>query len=209
MKNRKLLLLAVSAVVVLFVVVGCKTIQQVSQTLSNIKKIQFKLDRVSNFSLAGVKLSDIRSVSDVSITDGLRLTQAFNAKSLPADFTLLVAARNPNTGASGSQSVAATVTSLDWRLLIDDVETVSGVVNTPMEIPASGETAHIPVKINIDLYRFFGSKGYEHLANLALAVGGLGGSPARLKLDIRPTVNTILGPISYPGRITIVDREFR
>ena len=159
--------------------------------------------------MAGVKLSDIRSVSDVSITDGLRLTQVFNAKSLPADFTLLVAARNPNTGASGSQSVAATVTSLDWRLLIDDVETVSGVVNTPMEIPASGETAHIPVKINIDLYRFFGSKGYEHLANLALAVGGLGGSPARLKLDIRPTVNTILGPISYPGRITIVDREFR
>ena len=28
-------------------------------------------------------------------------------------------------------------------------------------------------------------------------------------LDARPTVTTPLGPIAYPGRITIINREFR
>jgi len=28
-------------------------------------------------------------------------------------------------------------------------------------------------------------------------------------LDAQPTVTTPLGPITYPGRITIINREFR
>jgi hypothetical protein len=42
-----------------------------------------------------------------------------------------------------------------------------------------------------------------------LNIGGIGGSPTRLKLDAQPTVTTPLGPISYPGRLTIIDKEFR
>jgi len=42
-----------------------------------------------------------------------------------------------------------------------------------------------------------------------LSIGGASGSPAKLKLDAKPTIRTQFGPISYPGRITIIDKEFR
>lgn len=209
MKARNYILLAASALFIVLSIEGCNTLKNVANTLTNLKSIQFKLDKVNQFALAGVRISEIKSIKDVSITDGLRLTQAFASKSIPAEFTIMVAAKNPNTGGGGSKSVAATITSIDWRLLIDDVETVNGVVSTPIEVPASGETTYIPIQVGLDLYKFFGSKGYDHVANLALAIGGVGSSPARLKLDIRPSVKTAFGAINYPGRITVVDKEFR
>jgi hypothetical protein len=63
--------------------------------------------------------------------------------------------------------------------------------------------------MSLDLYEFFGNKGYESVINLALALGGVSGSAAKVKLDIKPTVNTAIGPISYPNRLTIIDKEWR
>jgi hypothetical protein len=65
------------------------------------------------------------------------------------------------------------------------------------------------VRLSLDLFEFFGDKRYEDLVALALAIGGRNGSPARLSLDAQPTVSTPLGPIAYPGRLTIVSTEFR
>jgi len=62
--------------------------------------------------------------------------------------------------------------------------------------------------MGLDLYNFFGNKGYDGIVNLALAIGGVQGSAARLKLDAQPTVSTPLGAITYPSRITIIDKNF-
>jgi hypothetical protein len=63
--------------------------------------------------------------------------------------------------------------------------------------------------MSIDLYEFFGNKGYEGLLNMALALGGMRRDPARIALDAQPQVSTPLGPIVYPGRLTIISGEFR
>jgi hypothetical protein len=63
--------------------------------------------------------------------------------------------------------------------------------------------------MSLDLIRFFRDTGYQTLMNLAFALGGIHGSPARVTLKATPTVDTFLGPITYPGEITIVDKEFR
>ena len=63
--------------------------------------------------------------------------------------------------------------------------------------------------MSIDLYEFFGNKGYEGLLNIALALGGMRRDPTRIALDAQPQVSTPLGPIVYPGRLTIISREFR
>jgi hypothetical protein len=57
--------------------------------------------------------------------------------------------------------------------------------------------------------KFFKDQGYESVINLALALGGVSGSSARVTLKATPTVDTFLGPITYPGEISIIDREFR
>jgi hypothetical protein len=63
--------------------------------------------------------------------------------------------------------------------------------------------------MGLDLYEFFGNKGYESLINVALAVGGVGGSASKLTLNAKPTISTPFGPIEYPNEIQIIEREFR
>ncbi len=117
--------------------------------------------------------------------------------------------RNPNDGSGGTTRTVSTLTRFDWRLLIDDQPTVSGGIDKPLEIPGTGQTTVIPLRLELDLYEFFGSHGYDDLLNLALALGGRHGDISRVALDALPSVSTPLGDITYPERITIVSKEFR
>jgi hypothetical protein len=63
--------------------------------------------------------------------------------------------------------------------------------------------------MNFDLLEFFRNAGYDNLLNLALALGGRNGSASRITLKVKPTVETFLGPITYPGEFDVIDKEFR
>ncbi|MCS7301901.1 MAG: hypothetical protein NZ606_00490 [Candidatus Kapabacteria bacterium] len=189
---------------------GCAQIKQISDALTNLQRLQFKLGSVREFRLVGISLADKSSLGDFNpVGDGLKLLDAFRTGKLPADFIVDLEIRNPNDGTQGRSAVPATLAGLDFRLLIDDQPTVSGQLDREVEIPAAGVVTTVPLRISLDLYEFFGKQGYEKLINLALAIGGKNGSAARLKLDAQPTVRTKFGKMTYPGRITIVDREFR
>ncbi|GIV49989.1 MAG: hypothetical protein KatS3mg038_0510 [Candidatus Kapaibacterium sp.] len=204
------LLLRTIAIGIVLLPVGCAQIKQISDALTNLQRLQFKLGAVHNFRLAGVELSSKASASDFSpIGDGLKLLDAFRSKKLPADFILDLEVRNPNDGTQGRSAVPATLAGLEFRLLIDDQPTITGNLDREVEIPASGSVTAVPIRISLDLYEFFGSRGYDKLLELALAIGGKNGSASRLKLDAKPTVRTKFGLMTYPGRIAIVDREFR
>ncbi|HYF04500.1 MAG TPA: hypothetical protein VEC36_14045 [Patescibacteria group bacterium] len=201
MKLRIMLLALFAAIVA----AGCAGI---TDALLNMRRLQFKLDNVNNFQLAGVNLSNKTSISDFSISDALALKRAFSNRSLPAQFIINVAAKNPNDGTSGTRQSDATLSGLDWRLFIDGKETVAGGLASAVSVPGNGQTTTVPLSVNVNLYEFFANEGYDRLLNLALALSGAGGT-SRISLDARPTVNTAIGPIQYPGRITIVDKEFR
>lgn len=188
---------------------SCNVIKDISGTLANLSKLQFKLDNVSNFRLSGIDLSNKRTISDFSITDGLKLTNAFATKRFPADFIVNLNAKNPNDGSGNTQKTNATIAKLDYRLILDDIQTISGDIQSPINVPGTGQSVNIPLSMSLDLYEFFGNKGYESVINLAIALGGVSGSAAKVKLDIKPTVNTAIGPISYPNRLTIIDKEWR
>jgi hypothetical protein len=34
-------------------------------------------------------------------------------------------------------------------------------------------------------------------------------NPSKVKMDIKPSINTSIGPINYPSRITVVDKEWK
>lgn len=206
MKSKILLLLILVVSTLSFY--SCATLNKISQQLTNLQRLQFKLENINNFSLMGIGLSNKKSISDFSISDGLKFASALSSNSFPARFTLNVAAMNPNTGADGSVSSSATITSLDWQLYIDDVPTIRGDISSPLEIPGTGKSTIIPISMELDLYKFFSGKGKDGIINLALALGGVNGSAARVKLDAKPTVDTPFGPLVYPGRITIIDKKF-
>ena len=188
---------------------GCSAIKQITDTLANLQRIKFKLENVADFRISGISLGSKSAISDFSITDGLKLANSFKSNSFPVDFVLNVAALNPNDGKGGTKPTLATLTSFDWKLYLDDVETISGNINQEFTIPSNGQQTIIPLTISMDILKFFKSKGYESIMNLALAIGGSKGSAARIKLDAKPTIRTSFGPITYPGRLTLINTEFR
>lgn len=188
---------------------GCATLGELAQTMANLKRLQFRVAGTSGFALAGIDISGKQRPSDFSVFDAVKLMKAFNDRRLPASFTLNVEARNPNDGTGGSTRTVSTLTSFAWRLLIDGKPTVSGDIDKPIEIPGTGQASIMPLRISLDLVEFHRDKGYDDLVNLALALGGARSDISRISLDAQPRVSTPLGEITYPGRITVVSKEFR
>lgn len=192
-----------------FLFQSCAVLQEWGEALANLKRLQFKLGAVGQFSIAGINLSRISSLSDLTTLDGLKLLGAFQNRNLPAEMTLDIRVINPNDGSGGSPKTVSTLTSLESRLLIDGDPTVTGNIDQPIEIPGTGQVSTVPLRMSIDLFEFFGNRGYNSLIELALAIGGVNGNASRLSLDAQPRVSTPYGDILYPGRIVIVDKEFR
>jgi hypothetical protein len=188
---------------------SCETLEQITGALMNLRRLQFSLGGVSDFGLLGIRLSGKSGLTDFSVAEGLTLLQGFRGKRLPAELTLDILVRNPNDGTGGSTRTVSTLTSLESRLLIDGTPTVTGNIDRPIEIPGTGQAATIPIRMSIDLYEFFGQRGYDEILGLALAIGGSRGDATRVALDAQPKVSTPFGEIVYPGRITIISREFR
>lgn len=192
----------------LFLIVFMLASCSVYETFVNLSRLQFKLDKVVNFELNGVDLSNKRDISDFSPQEILNISIMFSSGKFPVSFVLNVDAKNPNDGTGGYKSTNATIQSFPWRLLIDDKETVSGNISQPISVPGTGEVTTIPIKIEMDLIEFFQSQGYKSLINFALTLGGENGSTSKLTIYADPVVNTPLGNISYPGELKIVDYTF-
>jgi hypothetical protein len=190
-------------------VAGCATIGEIGNIMVNLQRLKFRVAGVQAFALAGIGLSGKQRVEDFSVLDAFRLMKAYNDRKLPASFILNVEASNPNDGTGGTTQTVSTLTSFEWRLLIDGKPTVSGNIEKSIEIPGTGQATIIPLRISLDLVEFFKDKGYDDLLNLALALGGAKSDISRISLDAQPRVSTPLGEIVYPGRITIVSKEFR
>ncbi len=188
--------LGILAIVGLVLLSGCKTLSEVAA----LRKVNFELDRVTEVRLAGIDVSRVRSYEDLGMMDVARLSAAVVSKKLPLDLVVHVRAENPP-----DNRVEARLARLDWTLLLDDQETVSGVYDEPVSF-APGEARDLPISVSVDLVQFF-DRSAQDLVELALAIAGQGGAPKRISLKVVPTVDTPIGPIRYPEPLTIVSKE--
>ncbi len=172
---------------------GCATLQQ----FSALGDVGFSLDRVSDLRLAGVELDRIRSYQDLGLADVAALALAITRNQLPMEFDLHVLAENPS-----DNSVQARLLRMDWTLLLQDKETLSGVLEDEVILPP-GEPRDIPIPISLNLIEFFDGSAQD-LFELALSVAGLGGESKDVALKASPVVDTPLGAIRYPQPITIL-----
>lgn len=181
----------------------------VQKTIENAERLKFKLGKVDGLKVGGVNLSNVRTINDLNLLDGASLLASFSSGKLPATFTVNLIAKNPDTYPGGSTESSSLIKALDWRLLVDNREMITGSIDQTIEIPGVGKSTTIPIPVSVDLYKLLGDGGYEKLMNLALSIGGKSGSSSRLTLKIKPTIDTFLGGISYPGEIDVIDKEFR
>ena len=184
---------------------GCSGVMD---AITNVQRLQFKLDKVTGMKVANVPLSNFSSISNIGVIDAANLLASFTQGKLPVQFTLNVLAKNPNDGTGGTKQSSAVIENLAWRLFIDSKETINGNVGN-ISVPGVGQSTNIPILMSFDLLKFFSNGQYNDLINLALALGGASGSSSRITLKVKPTVSTVLGPITYPGEFDVIDREFR
>jgi hypothetical protein len=200
---KKQVILSLTVVIAL-VAIQCS----VYQTMVNLSRLQFKLGNVNNFTVMNIPVSNKTSINDFTAMDIVKITTSLAQGKFPVSFLLNVDAKNPNDGSGGYQRTDATLKDLAWTLELDGKKTISGRLDNSVTVPGTGEVTAIPLRIEIDLKEFFEDKGYESLINLALALGGAQGSSSKVALYAKPTVTTVLGDISYPGELKIVDTHF-
>lgn len=194
--------------IIVVLIVSSQLSCSVYETIVNISRLKFKLGNVSDFYLSGISLNNKSKIEDFSITEVVKITSDFAQGKLPVSFVLNVEAKNPNDGTGGYQRTNATLKDFPWRLLIDEKETISGGIGSPVTVPGTGEASNIPLTIGMDLMQFFKDKGYESIINLALNIGGYSGGTTKLALFAKPVVSTSLGDLKYPEEIKIVDFEY-
>ncbi|MFP4527865.1 MAG: hypothetical protein ACLFQX_04890 [Candidatus Kapaibacterium sp.] len=207
--SRKYLIPMLAFVVIAFMLAGCAALKNIQQSVTNLQRCEFKLESVNNFAISGIRIEDKKKLDDFSLIEGARLTQNFAQKRLPASFILNLGVKNPNDGKGDTKSTDARLTNMDWELYIDNVETISGSFDKEVIIPGTGREVTIPLKMELDLYNFFANRSYENLVNLALNIGGVGGSPSKITLYVRPIISTPFGLMNNLGRIKVVDKEWR
>ena len=174
---------------------ACATLQQIAA----LRQVRFDLAGVRNGRLAGVDLSRVRSYTDLHTVDIGRIALAVARKDLPLNFTVDISALNPP-----ENQVTARMVRMAWTLLLNDKETISGVVDTALTLPP-GTAVGIPMVMRLNLYQFFDGPA-QSMVDLAASIAGVSGSPTRIAIRAVPTIDTPIGPIQYPSPITIVSR---
>lgn len=173
---------------VLLLLSSCATLQQ-GMDLSSVK---FSLDRVSSVRVAGIDLMNVSSVNELNMFQLARAALALSREQLPLDMTVHLKTENPMIN-----QVAATLVRMDWTLMLDGRETISGTLNDRITLPA-GEVQNIPLKLRLNMFEYFNEKSAIDMLDLALAFAGAGNAvPEGVALKIRPTIDTPFGPITY------------
>jgi len=167
---------------------SCATLQQAA----DISSVKFSFDRVSSVRIAGIDLMNIDEINELNIFQIARATLAVSRENLPLDMTVHLKTENPLIN-----QIATTLVSMDWTLMLDGRETISGTLNERITLPA-GKAQTIPLRLSLNMVKFFNEKNALDMLDLALAFAGSGGSvPEGVALRIRPTIDTPFGLMRY------------
>lgn len=184
-----------AVVAIALLVAACATMRG----LRALRQVDFEVDRVTTVRLAGVSLDRVRTLSDVNMLDAARIAAAVGRRQVPLSFDVHILGRNP-----AENNTTARLVRLRWILDLNGRETISGTIDTAYTF-APGETTDVRVPVALDVWQFFQGSAADAL-ELAAGLAGLGSRRTEVALRAVPTIDTPLGPIQYPGAITIVRR---
>jgi len=175
---------------------GCATMQQIRA----LEGVDFSIDGVGEVSLAGINVSDFQAFTDLSFADGARFANAVRLGEVPLSMVVNVRAENPADNYADARLIR-----MDWSLLLQDRETISGRIVTETMLPR-GQPTVVPIVVQMNLVEFFEGSARD-LFELALSFTGMGGEPKDVKVRALPVVETAFGPITYDEPIVIVSGE--
>lgn len=175
---------ALLPLVALLAMAGCAALTQ----LAPLYPVEFEFDRVANVRVAGMRPVD--AYTSLGADDLARLAAAVASRNVPVDLVVHIRATSPS-----KQAVNARMPQLEWTFFVQDQEIVSGKLAESF-LMEPGKPIDIPIPVHFDAYDVFGGRA-RTLYELGLAIAGVPGYEKEVRIDIRPTIETGLGPILY------------
>jgi LEA14-like dessication related protein len=167
-----------------------------ARELSTLRKCEFRLSEVDKYVLAGIRMDEINSYSDLNFMQLGKITNSMAQGKLPLCFTINIEAMNPNP-------TPASLNKLEYIAFIDDIRIAEGAITERIDIDPSGGSAIIPIAVTTNLLDAFEKASLKALFNLVLNLMDAGKTPSRISLRIKPTISVAGKDIVYPSYIKI------
>lgn len=174
-------------------IVSCSTKNDVEA----FKEADYDLAGIEALRLNGVNLLNKTDISDFSFSDAAQLYSAVAQNKLDATSTLGLRVTLPE----GSKDRTMTVERLKWQLLVDGKQAANGLVSESVELKDGLNT--ITVKSPIKLAESNGRVDMNQLLGLAMLLNQKSADRPAVSLQIKPTIQTSIGPIELPAFITV------
>ena len=171
---------------------SCKTLM----SYVNVVKCDFRMESLKDPRIAGIDVSRIKGFSDLNFMQAGKITTSYLSGNIPLDFNINLEAKNPNTA-------EARMAQFDWILKIDDVQITTGTNQQEYAIPADDGTVIMPLQISVNLLDVLNNEAKDALLNFGLNLADASGTPTRVSMQIKPTINVSGVPITYPGYIDL------
>jgi len=154
----------------------------------SIPNVPPKLDvrAVEQASLGTLDVLALRTPADVDLPRRNQLIAGYVNKDLPLKMRLQLNAYNPNLE-------PATITGLDYTVLVDGKELGAGRLPLALELPPR-DSVRLPLAFEFNTYKLLGNDALPALRNFALGFGDL--RRQRVALRLHPLVRNARGRLS-------------
>jgi hypothetical protein len=189
---KKIKLYGISLFAVVWLAAGCKNISDIKA----FTEARYSLRDISEVRVNSVLVSNKSRLEEFRMNEIATLLSAYNNNDMEADAMVGLQVDLPE----GKKS-EITVTKLKWQLLVDDKETLSGVVEEPVKLQAGLNT--FPIRTPVMVTETDGQRNFDGLMQLMALLSRKGEDRGNVVLQIKPTVLTSVGNVESPRFIPL------
>ena len=155
----------------------------------------YRIDKVNNPMLAGIGVSTFNDLTKLDAVTALKVATTLLSGSLPLSATVHIGVNNPN-------ATAAQISGLDWILLFEDVQVLTGATQQQVYVAPNGGTSSIPLTIQADLATLLKNESLDRMMQFANGLLHIGEKGAKVSLKIQPTILMGSKPVKM-GYVTL------
>lgn len=179
MKTLKKIAVVTSIVCLTIFGAGCGLSQ-----LINLANCKFSMANVSDITWAGINLSNIKGVSDLSVANMQKALTAIKNR----DFGVSC---NVNVNVKNETQKPAKIFAFDYEMFLEDAPLVSGSSKEHTYVVSPNATTVIPVPVKADLVSIIKNGEVGNIINFARNLSDYGtGKPSNVKIKLTPYLAT-------------------
>jgi len=152
--------LGILIVFVILLFSSCSVLEQ-AQNVQRFIECEFTLDNIHVVEIGDIKVSTLKSPDDIGFLGMMSLTNQLFSGSLPAKLTIDLKASNNN-------SSMASITGMEWKILMKEEDFLAGEINDIIEVQPYSSTV-FPVHVNLDILQLFQSETLPQLLNFVFS----------------------------------------